>query len=106
MRLAYKLHPDTNQAQTKAEKEKASSILSKVINPAYENLHKPKLRRECELILSEISKRLVDDIDKITLSSEIAKKLLKETSWQKLDKMYTETVLKICESQYQDLNKI
>ena len=106
LRLAYKLHPDTNQAETKAEKEKASDILSKIINPAYENLHKPKLRKECELIFSEISKRLVDDVNKITLSSEIAKKLLQETSWQKLEKKYTETVLKICEGQYKDLNKI
>ncbi len=106
LRLAYQLHPDTNQAKSKEEKDQASSILSKVLNPAYENLQKPKLRKECELILGEISKRLVDDINKITLNSEIAKKLLQENSFPKLDKIYNETITKICKDQYKDLNKI
>ena len=105
LKLAYQLHPDTNRVETKAEKDRDSSILSKILNPAYENLYKDKLRRECQLIFSDIANRLISDLDKITFSSEIAKKLLQEDQ-KKLEKLYEETIDKIRKDQYQDFNKI
>ncbi|MCS7147509.1 MAG: DnaJ domain-containing protein [Geminocystis sp.] len=104
LKLAYQLHPDTNQSKSREEKALASSILSKLVNPAYENLYKDKLRRECQLIFSELAYRLAPEIDRITLSSELAKKLLKETT--NLDKIYKEAVEKIAQEQYQDLSKL
>lgn len=104
LKIAYQLHPDTNQAETEAEKQRASSILSKLVNPAYENLYKDKLRKECELILSEIGRRLVTDSYEITLSSESAKKLLQEE--KNTNKVYHELIEKLAIEQYQDLNKL
>ncbi len=104
LKLAYQLHPDTNQSKSKEEKALASSILSKLVNPAYENLYKDKLRKECQLIFSELAYRLAPELDRITLSSELAKKLLKETT--NLDKIYKEAVEKIAQDQYQDLSKL
>lgn len=73
LKLAYQLHPDTNQAETRENREKASTILSKLVNPAYENLYKDKLRKECQLIFSEISMRLAPMAKEMTLSGEIPK---------------------------------
>ena len=105
LKLAYQLHPDTNRNEDRAQKAQASNILSKILNPAYENLYKDKLRRECELIFSDIANRLVSDLDDITFSSETAKKLLQENP-NKLEQKYKETVEKIRQDQYQDFNKI
>lgn len=104
LKIAYQLHPDTNRAETEAEKKKASAILSKLVNPAYENLYKDNLRKECQLIFSEISRRLASDQYKITISSDTAKKLLEEE--RNVDKIYLETLEKLAPEQYQDLNKL
>ncbi|WP_373478939.1 DnaJ domain-containing protein [Geminocystis sp.] len=104
LKIAYQLHPDTNRAQTQEEKQRASDILSKVVNAAYENLYKEKLRKECQLIMSEIGRRLATDAYKITIGSENAKKLLQEE--KNTDKTYHEMIEKFATEQYQDLNKL
>ncbi len=105
MKLAYKLHPDTNHDSTPTEKVAASELLSKIVNPAYENLQKPKLRKECELIISEIGNRLAPNIDKVTISSDTANKLLQEEQ-NKLQQIYEETIEKISQEQYTDFSKL
>lgn len=104
LKIAYQLHPDTNQAETEEERTRASNILSKLVNPAYENLYKDKLRKECELILSEIGRRLATDSYKITVGSESAKKLLQEE--KNSNKVYHELIEKLAPEQYQDLDKL
>ncbi|BAQ63291.1 hypothetical protein GM3709_56 [Geminocystis sp. NIES-3709] len=104
LKIAYQLHPDTNRAETEAEKQKASMILSKLVNPAYENLYKDNLRKECQLIFSEIGRRLASDQYKITIGSDTAKKLLQEE--RNLDKVYLETLEKLAPEQYHDLDKL
>lgn len=104
LKIAYQLHPDTSRANTEEDKKKASAILSKLVNPAYENLYKDNLRKECQLIFSEISRRLASDQYKVTVGSEIAKKLLQEE--RNLDKVYQETLEKLAPDQYQDLDKL
>ena len=104
LKIAYQLHPDTNQAETEAEKQSASSILSKLVNPAYENLYKDKLRKECELIMSEIGRRLATNGYKITINSDSAKKLLQEE--KNTNKVYHELIEKLAPEQYEDLEKL
>ncbi|NCO74690.1 MAG: DnaJ domain-containing protein [Cyanobacteria bacterium] len=104
LKIAYQLHPDTNRAQTQEEKQRASDILSKVVNAAYENLYKEKLRKECQLIMSEIGRRLATDAYKITIGSENAKKLLQEE--KNTEKTYHEMIEKFASEQYQDLSKL
>ncbi|MBL1210558.1 DnaJ domain-containing protein [Geminocystis sp. GBBB08] len=104
LKIAYQLHPDTNQAKTEAEKQRASSILSKLVNPAYENLSKEKLKKESELIMSEIGRRLATESYKITIGSESAKKLLQEE--KNTNKLYHELIEKLAPEQYQDLEKV
>lgn len=105
LKIAYQLHPDTCRAETAQEKEKASKILSKLVNPAYENLYKDKLRKECELILSEIGRRLATDAyQKITIVSDTAKKLFQEE--HNLDKVYKGMIEQITPNLYLEMDKI
>lgn len=104
LKIAYQLHPDTNRSETEEEKKRASNILAKIVNPAYENLYKDNLRKECQLILAEIGQRLATDQDKIIISSENAKKLLQEE--KNLDEIYLETIEKFANEQYLDLEKL
>ncbi len=104
MKLAYKLHPDTNLTN-KEQKARTSEILSKVVNPAYKNLYKQNLRKECELIMSDIGHRLAPEMNKVTVSSDAAQKLLVEDD-RRLKQIYQETVEKISKDLYQDFSKI
>ncbi len=104
LKLAYQLHPDTNHSQTPEDREKGSNILSKLVNPAYENLYKDKLRKECQLIFSEITSRLAPIASEITLTGEISKKLFQEEA--NLEKKYRELVEQLGKDQYHDLSKL
>ncbi|WP_446684431.1 DnaJ domain-containing protein [Cyanobacterium sp. HL-69] len=104
LKIAYQLHPDTCKADTPEGKEKASQILSRLVNPAYENLYKDKLRKECQLVFAEMSRRLASQTNDITISTEIAKTLYQEE--KNKDKLYHELVQKIAVDQYQDINTV
>lgn len=104
LKLAYQLHPDTNQSQTEENRDKASNILSKLVNPAYENLYKDKLRKECQLIFSQISMRLAPMANQITFSGEVSKKLLAQEA--NFEKLYKDLIEQVSKDQYQDLSKL
>ena len=104
LKLAYQLHPDTNLGDDQ-HKSQAAMMLAKVLNPAYENLYKPKHRRECELIFSDIASRLAPEINEINFNSEIAQQLLSEDD-RKLLLKYEQTINKIAQNQYNDFNKV
>ncbi len=104
LKIAYVLHPDTCRANTEEEKKKASEILSKLVNPAYENLSKDKLHRECQLVLSETGRQLADQSYDLDLVTESAKKLYSETN--NTEKLYLELIEKLATDQYQDLSSV
>jgi hypothetical protein len=104
LKIAYQLHPDTCQSETQEHKQKASELLSKLVNPAYENLYKDKLRRECELIFSAMGRKLADDSAKITLASESAKKLYREE--ENRDELYHQLIEQLAAAQYEDFQLI
>jgi tetratricopeptide (TPR) repeat protein len=80
LKIAYKLHPDTCKTGTTAERERANKMLSKFVNPAYEHLSREISRVEYRLTLAQIGKGMARDISKITLSGEVAQKLLRSTA--------------------------
>lgn len=104
IKIAYQLHPDTCTSSEPKYKEKASMILSKLVNPAYENLYKDKSRRECELIVAEMALKLASEPNSMNLSTEIAKKLYQDS--QNRDKIYQKSLQTITQSQYEDLTQI
>ena len=102
--IAQYLHPDTCKAKGVQAKEQASQILSKLVNPAYENLGKARSRTDYLLVLSQMGKTLAGGCEKITLTSELAKQLDRET--ENIDLAYRKLLQSLAREEYKDLNTI
>ena len=103
LKIAHKLHPDTCKVSNDAEKQQASQILSKLVNPAYEQLSKDKTRSEYQVVLSQIGQRLAGEGGKITIASEPAKILFKAES--NLDIVYKKLLTSLATDQYNSLGQ-
>jgi curved DNA-binding protein CbpA len=101
LKIAQKLHPDTCKSKTDPEKQYASEILSKLVNPAYEELSKDKTRSEYLLILSQIGQRAAQEKEQHTFSFEAAQKLAKAGDAYELE--YKNLLKKLTSEQYQSL---
>jgi tetratricopeptide (TPR) repeat protein len=76
LKLARMLHPDTLRSASHADKQKASQLLSKLVNPAYEALT-GKSSSEHQVILEQTGKRLASEGGTPSVNSELAKALFK-----------------------------
>ena len=101
LRIAQKLHPDTCKADAEGKKL-ASQLLSKLVNPAYEQLSNKNLFAEHQLILTQIGKRYAEKSDRMTVASEPAKKLLQAD--RDLDKVYHQLLKELTTDQYQQID--
>ncbi len=110
LKIAQKLHPD--KCRLDATKMKiAGQILSKLVNPAYEQLSKKNSFAEHQLVLTQIGKRLAENKTKITVESESAKELLKaddsfELLYPKLLKQLTSEKYKSLEQTGNDIGML
>ena len=104
LKIVQNLHPDVCRANGETEKQQASQILSKLVNPAYEQLSKDKLRVEYQVMLSQVGQRLAQQSGKITLASEMAKELSK--AGKDLQQIYRKLLKSLAVDQYQDLEQV
>ena len=103
LRIAQKLHPDTCKAD--AERKKlASQLLSKLVNPAYEQLSDKNLFAEHQLILTQIGKRHAEKNERMTVASEPAKKLLQAD--RDFDKVYHQLLKELTTDQYRQIDRV
>jgi curved DNA-binding protein CbpA len=102
LQIAQKLHPDTCKGDS-LEKKLASEILSKLVNPAYENLSRKSSYAEYQIVLAQIGQHLAEKRDRITLSSEAAKELLK--AGDKVELVYRKILKTLTSDQYQPLEQ-
>lgn len=102
LQIAQKLHPDTCKGDS-LEKKLASDILSKLVNPAYENLSRKSSYAEYQIVLAQIGQHLAEKRDRITLGSEDAKELLQ--AGDKVELLYRKLLKTITAEQYQPLEK-
>lgn len=102
LRTAQKLHPDTCKANSE-DKKLANQILSRLVNPAYEELSNKTQFAEHQLVLTQVGKRYAVS-DRITLASEPAKKLLQAE--ENLDRVYHQLLKELTANQYQKLDKV
>jgi curved DNA-binding protein CbpA len=102
LKIAQKLHPDTCQYKDD-DKKQANQFLSKLVNPAYEELSKEKTKAEYQLILSQVGKKLAEDSAKITLATETAQKLLQANN--NFDLVYRQLLTNLTYEQYSSLDK-
>lgn len=103
LRIAQKLHPDTCKANL-SEKKLANQILSRLVNPAYEELSNKTQFAEHQLVLTQIGKRYAPTSDRMTIASEPAKKLLQAEA--NLDSLYNQLLKELTTNQYQKLDKV
>jgi curved DNA-binding protein CbpA len=101
LKIAQRLHPDTSKTKSDTEKKLASEVLSKLVNPAYEELSKDKTRNEYLLVLSQLGQRLLEDKDRMKLSFETSQKCLKAEDSYELE--YKNILKKISSEQYNSL---
>lgn len=102
--VARQLHPDTCKAITKAEKDRANSVLSKLINPSWQQLSKEASRLEYQVILSQISRGLAQNLPQLSLTSNTAQQLLNTKKNVELE--YKSLVKSLATEQYTSLDNI
>ena len=102
LKIARRLHPDSNGTASPAEKKLASDLLSKLVNPAYEKLSLEKNHAEYILVMSHMGKRLVQESASVELTTDIAKQL---ASVPNVEHIYKTEIAKIAETQYESLQQ-
>jgi curved DNA-binding protein CbpA len=102
LQIARRLHPDSGAMTTAVEKQLASELLSKLVNPAYEKLTGERDRAEYIVLLSQMGKRLVQESASVELSTDLARQLAAAPN---IDHLYKTAIAKIAETQYDSLQQ-
>jgi curved DNA-binding protein CbpA len=103
LNIARKLHPDSIKAANEAEKKQASQLLSKLVNPAYEQLSQSN-SRDYLVSLNHMGRRLATEGRNVPLVSEAAKQLAR--SGPNLENFYRSSVNSLAAKQYESLNQV
>jgi curved DNA-binding protein CbpA len=102
LKIARRLHPDSNANASEEERKLASDLLSKWVNPAYEKLSNERHRAEYNIVLSQMGKRLVQESASVELNSDLARQL---ASSPNAESIYKAAIVKISETQFEELKK-
>jgi curved DNA-binding protein CbpA len=100
LKIARSLHPDSRGQG--ADVAQASTLLSKLVNPAYETLSQDKEREEYRLLVRLVSQRVTMEQNQ-QIQTAKAKELLKASD---VNALYKEMVAELAESQYQTLDHV
>ena len=100
MRIARRLHSDTCSFEDQADKDWANQFLSKVVNPAYNKFSKESDRKEYNLLVAAIAKRVAKEQAKMHIDSEAAKQL---ATAKDLEEAYKTAVNKLALKQYESV---
>ena len=76
--------------------------MSKLVNPAYEQLSRKNAFAEHQLVLTQIGKRLAENRDKISVKNQLAQELLKAGGSPEL--VYSKLLKKLSAEQYKTLS--
>jgi len=100
MKIARRLHSDTCSFEDQADKDWANQFLSKVVNPAYNKFSKDSDRKEYNLLVTAIGKRVAKEQAKMHIESEAAKQL---ATAKDLEEAYKTAVNKLALKQYESV---
>lgn len=103
LKIARKLHPDSLASATAAEKQQASELLSKMVNPAYEKLTQEKEMAEYKIVLRMQGQQLSKQIPTLNLQTESARALLNSGN---AATQYNNDLKKLAEQQYESLDQV
>lgn len=101
--IARKLHPDSLSGASAAEAQRASEVLSKLVNPAYEALNQEKSSTEHQLMLKLKSQSLRQVGTAPSVTSATAQDLLKAAH---VEAAYRQAVNSLAEQQFDRLETV
>jgi curved DNA-binding protein CbpA len=102
LKIARRLHPDSCKAASDAEKKLASQLLSKLVNPAYEQLSQSN--RDYLVSVGHMGRRLAAEGTRAPSASEAAQQLFR--SGPNLENTYRSLVQKLSSTQYDSLDQV
>ena len=102
MKIVRRLHSDTCSFESQADKDWANQFLSKVVNPAYNKFSKESDRKEYNLLLAAIGKRVAKEQAKMQIESAAAKQLATAKDWEEA---YKTAVNKLALKQYESVKE-
>jgi curved DNA-binding protein CbpA len=103
LKLARRLHPDSCAKESEADRQRASEILAKLVNPAYEQLSQEKNFNEYAVLLKLKGQQALRQQETVLLSSDAARRLAGATG--EIDTAYRTAVQQLAEQQYQQLDQ-
>lgn len=102
LKVARRLHPDSCVADSESDKQLASLLLSKLVNPAWEKLSQEKERTEYALLLKLKGQQAVTRRNDLEILSNLAKQLSTANDFEQL---YRASLQDLSEKQYQHLDQ-
>ncbi len=105
LKIARRLHPDSCLDESDEYKKFASQLLSKLVNPAYEQLMNDRHRAEHMIVLGQLGKRLMQEQPSLQLQGDLSKKLAKAGS-AALEPEYKTVLKSVTGKQYDSLEKV
>ena len=103
LKIAQKLHPDKCR-QDPQKMKMSSQILSRLVNPAYEQLSRKSNFAEHQLVLTQVGKRLAENQNKVSVNSKEAQELLQAGASVEL--VYPKLLKKLASQQYKSLEGV
>jgi curved DNA-binding protein CbpA len=100
LKLARLLHPDSTAT---TDKELASQVLSKLVNPAYQYLSQEKERNDFGMLLKLVGQRANLEFDSAQFFYPTPQALLTAAEYEQL---YQETVQELSEQQFSQLGQV
>ncbi len=102
LKLARRLHPDSYTEESEGDRQHAAELLSKLVNPAYEQLSSDKNLSEYLLLLKLKGQQALRQQETVVLSSAIARTVA--ASRGDVDQAYRKAVHDLAETQYEHLD--
>ena len=102
LKIARKLHPDSFASAGEEERKQASEILSKMVNPAYEQLSQDKSASEYGVVLRLKGQQMTEQSGSISWSSKAAKELVATNN---VDQTYRSKLKELATEQYKSLDQ-
>jgi curved DNA-binding protein CbpA len=102
LKIARKLHPDSLSGASDTEKQQASELLSKMVNPAYEKLSQEKESSEYQVVLRMQGQQLSRQ-NNLVLETEAAQALAKSNN---VDHAYNMALKALVDQQYESLDDV
>lgn len=101
LKIARLLHPDSGTSENEAARQRASDLLSKLVNPAWEKLSQERDRSEYMLVLKLKGQQGLRQQNDLVLGN-LAKQLSTSTN---PDHFYATSLKDLAEKQYQQLDQ-